>query len=249
MSAVTAAYVVFMSEKSSDTTTADAVIDPSTRCRLVLVVSGENARVFASDPELLMSAGDIASIILDAGDLDEVEFQEMISPIVSAAHNNDIAVIVVGQTRVAGRVGADGLQLGQDPDAVREAVEKYAPQMMVGAGNVKTRHNALVLGELQPDYLMFGKPGGDIRLEPHPKNVDLANWWSSMVEIPCILLGGTKLESVIEVAQSGADFVALEKAIFSSEEGHATEAEIVQRIRGANRLLDEHAPQFELFEG
>ncbi len=248
MSAVTAAYVVFMSEKSSDTSSTDAVIDPSTRCRLVLVVSGGNASLLAGNPESVLRSGDIASIIFDADDLDEVEFQDLISPIVSVAQNNGIAVIVVGQTRVAGRVGADGLQLGQDPDAVRDAMEKYSPQMMVGVGNVKTRHNALVLGELQPNYLMFGKPGGDIRTEPHPKNVDLANWWSSMVEIPCILLGGTKLESVIEVARSGADFVALEKAIFSSEERHATEAEIVQRIRSANRLLDEHAPQFEIFE-
>ena len=248
MSAIRAAYVVFMSKMSSDFPSTSAAVDPSTRCRLVLAVTGRNARALEADPEEILASGDIASIIFDAADLDEVEFQELISPIVAAAHKNDIAVIVVGQTRVGGRVGADGLQFGQDPDVVREAIEKYTPQLMVGAGNVKTRHNALVIGELQPDYLMFGKPGGDIRVEPHPKNVDLASWWSSMVEIPCILLGGNSLESVIEAARSGADFVALENAIFSSQAGHSTKAEIMQRICEANRLLDEHAPPFEFFE-
>ena len=249
MSAVTAAYVVFMSEKSLNTSSADSHVDPSSRCRLVLVVTGKNASLLGDRPTEAFSSGDIASIVFDAADLDEVEFQSLISPVVSAAQELGIAVIVVTQTRVAGRVGADGMQFGQDPDVVREAMDKYSPQMMVGVGNVKTRHNALVLGELQPDYLMFGKPGGDIRPEPHPKNVDLANWWSSMVEIPCILLGGNSLESAVEVAKTGADFVALEKAIFSSEDRHATVAEISQRIADVNRLLDEHAPQFEIFEG
>jgi thiamine-phosphate pyrophosphorylase len=237
-----------MAKESSQSPSANAPVDPSSRCRLVLVVTGQNAQALSDSPEEMFAAGDIASIIFDSAGLDEVEFQSLISPIVAAAQKSNIAVIVANETRVAGRVGADGLQLGQDPDAVRDAIEKYTPQMMVGVGNVKSRHNALTIGELQPDYVMFGKPGGDIRAEPHPKNVDLAKWWSAMVEIPCILLGGNALESVIEVAQCGADFVALENAIFLSQEGYATKSEIVQRIRDANRLLDEHAPLFEIFE-
>ena len=245
---VWAAYVVFMLESSLNPAQVDRVVDPSSRCRLVLVVSGHNASILGKDAGTILSSGDIASIIFDSAGIDETEFQPLISPIVAVAQDIGIAVIIVGETRVAGRVGADGLQFGQDPDAIREAIEKHAPQMMVGAGNVKSRHNALVIGELQPDYLMFGKPGGDIRPEPHPKNVDLAQWWSAMVEIPCILLGGNVLESAVEAAKSGADFVALENAIFLRDEKQATKAEIAQRIRDVNTLLDEHAPQFEVLE-
>ena len=133
-------------------------------------------------------------------------------PVVQSA---GVAAIIADDTRTAGRVGADGLQLGQDPGELTEAIEKFSPALMVGAANVKTRHNALVLGELQPDYLMFGKPGGDIRPEPHPKNLALGQWWSTMVEIPCIVLAGNAVESVVEAAQTGSEFVALGHAIFA----------------------------------
>jgi len=121
---------------------------------------------------------------------------------------------------------------------------------MVGAGNVKTRHNALVIGELQPDYVMFGKPGGDIRPEPHPKNLVLGQWWSSLVEIPCIVLGGTDLESAITVAETGAEFVALSSAIFAPQENSTLDSivnfeHVAAQIRKVNAMLDERAPQFE----
>ena len=150
--------------------------------------------------------------------MDETVWQDLVEPLVKTAQNKGVAAIITDYTRILGRVGADGFQLGQDIDALREAIQKYTPKIMVGAANVKSRHNALMIGELQPDYVMFGKPGGDTRPEPHPKNLDLGNWWASMVEIPAIVLGGNHIRSVVDVANTGAEFVALGAAIFSSQE-------------------------------
>lgn len=212
-----------------------------------------------------MRAGDVASLIFHAGSLDETAFQRAVEPLIPLAQEEQVASLICDHSRVAGRIGADGLQLGQDPDALREAIGKFAPRMMVGAGNVKTRHNALVLGQAEPDYLMFGKPGGDTRQQPHPRNLELGQWWASMVEIPCIVLGGNVLESIVEAAQTGAEFVALSDAIFAPQdaaietgtmdmaavdtrtrEAGAIDAETVAaRVEEANRLLDAHAPRFD----
>ena len=86
--------------------------------------------------------------------------------------------------------------------------------MLVGAGGIKTRDDALELGELRPDYVFFGRFGYDNKPEPHARNLGLAAWWASMVEIPCVLLGGASLGSVEEAAATGAEFVALSAAIF-----------------------------------
>lgn len=196
----------------------------------------------------VLKAGDVASVIFSAGDLDTDLFQSKVQGLVEVTQNCGVAAIIDCDSRVAGRVGADGLQLGQDADALKDAINKHGSKMMVATGNVKTRHNALVLGELEPAYVMFGKPGGDIRPDPHPKNIDLGQWWSAMVEIPCIVLGGTDLNSVVTVADTGADFVALETAIFTPEETATTKVDISQRINDANHLLDEHAPPFEVPE-
>ena len=67
----------------------------------------------------------------------------------------------------------------------------------------------------QPDYIFFGKIGGDIKPEAHPKNLALAEWWASMVEVPCIVMGGTDPQSALAVAETGAEFVALCQAVFA----------------------------------
>ena len=243
------------------------------RCRLVLTAGPATlARLTVAGPEraaqalaAILAAGDVASLILSPSDIGgsmaEAGFQDAVAPLVPAAQALGVAVIVETESRVAGRVGADGIQLGQDPDALRDAMERHGRAMMVGAGNVRSRHTALVLGEAGPDYVMFGRPGGDIRPEPHPKNLDLAAWWATMVEIPCIVCAGAEAGGVIAVANTGAEFVAVERAVFpigtgEGEEADATispdpssidafekaAAEAVARI---NALLDTDAPRFE----
>ena len=234
-------YAGAMSEQSQPT--------PIDRCRLVLCLgSDEMERVRADALTELLTAGDVASVIFSPGHLDESVFQKLVAPLIEAAQVQEVAAVVADFSRVAGRVSADGLQLGQDANALSEAIEKFSPSIMVGAGNVKTRHNALVIGELRPDYVMFGKPDGDIRPEPHPKNLDLGNWWSQMVEIPCIVMGGSELESVVDVAQCGAEFVALRSAIFAPNLDAKITTTVPDRVRRVNELLDQHAPRFEMVE-
>ena len=96
-----------------------------------------------------------------------------------------------------------------------------------------------VVGELRPDYIFFGKLDGDIKPEAHPKNLALGEWWASMIEIPCIVMGGTDLSSALAVAEAGAEFVALRSAVFSHPEGSAA------AVAAVNALLDEKAPRFE----
>ncbi len=222
---------------------------PENRCRLVLVADvGCIAEVNAPLVDGFvgaLSAGDVASIVFHASDLDEATFQKQTEPLVAAAQRLGIACIMHEQSRVAGRIRADGLQLGQDPVALEAAIQRHHPAQMIGAGNVKTRHNALVLGELQPDYLMFGVPGADTRPEPYPKNLALGEWWSSIIEIPCIVLGGTEVDSVVSVAKAGAEFVALGKAVFATQNGSVDFDAAAAAIAKANQLLDDHAPRFE----
>ena len=75
------------------------------------------------------------------------------------------------------------------------------------------------------------------RPQPPGKTLDLARWWAETLTVPCIAPGGSDPASVLEVAATGADFVALSSAIFAAED--AGEA-----VRRANGLLDAQAPRF-----
>lgn len=210
------------------------------RCRLVLIAPDiadpQDAAQVMGDA---LKGGDVASVIIPQYGLDDGAFQKLAEAVVTVVQAAGAAALIAGDSRVAGRVKADGLHIEGNPEALAEAIEKHAPKMIVGGGNAQDRHKALEIGETQPDYIFFGKAAGDIKPEAHPKNVALGEWWSSMVEIPCIVMGGTDPASVLAIAESGAEFAALRLAVFG-EPGRA--AQIVQEV---NALLDEKAPRFE----
>lgn len=213
------------------------------RCRLVLVIPEELDNP-ALTLESALAGGDVASIIVHSSQEDETVFQTRCEELIPVAQNTGVAVIIANNTRIAGRCNADGLHLdltGGDTGTpeLAEAVEKFGSVKMVGGGDVKTRHMALSLGEANPNYLFFGRLNSDIKPQAHTKMLALAEWWAQMVEIPGICMGGNAIESTIEVAKTGVDFIALSSAIFSNEEGAEN------AVRQANQLLDQYAPEFE----
>ncbi len=211
----------------------------SDRCRLVLI-----APPIESDDDLVsairsaISGGDVASLILPAGGRDEKSMQALATRIVEIAHERGVAVMVADDTRVAGRVGADGVHLENARAAMAETMERFDGKLMFGAGGAKTRHEALEIGEAQPDYIFFGRIGYDNKPDPHPRNLAMSEWWAQMVSIPCVTMGGSIPESALAVAATGADFVALSMAVFSGPETPA------ERVAAINEALDAEAPRF-----
>ncbi|GMB83557.1 thiamine phosphate synthase [Shinella zoogloeoides] len=213
--------------------------DVETRCRLVLILpEGEELSARAAMLEGALKGGDVASVILPQYGLDDGQFQKHAEVLVPIVQKAGAAALIAGDTRVAGRAKADGIHVTGGLEELGETVEKFTPRLIVGGGNATDRHKALEIGEVQPDYIFFGKIGGDIKPEAHPKNLALAEWWASMVEVPCIVLGGTDPQSALAVAETGAEFVALDKAVF------ADPAQAPHVVAAVNALLDEKAPRF-----
>ncbi|MBB4006683.1 thiamine phosphate synthase [Allorhizobium taibaishanense] len=213
---------------------------PENRCRLVLITPQiADAATLATVVGDALKGGDVASVIIPQYGFDDDAFQaqaEAVVPLVQAA---GAAAIVADNSRVAGRAKADGLHVTGNVDALAEAVEKFTPKMIVGCGGAKDRHQALEAGDADPDYMFFGRFDGDIKPEAHSKNLDLAEWWSSMIEIPCIVMAGNDPQSALAGAETGAEFVALSRAVFDDPAAAAT---VVAQV---NALLDEKAPRFE----
>lgn len=209
------------------------------RCRLVLIAPDiadvdEAARIMAD----ALRGGDVATVMIPQYGLDDTSFQKLAEKLVPVVQGAGAAALISGDSRTAGRAKADGLHIAGGVEQLGEAIEKFTPKLIVGGGNAQERHRALEIGELQPDYIFFGKLDGDIKPEAHPKNLALAEWWASMIEIPCIVMGGTDPASALAIAETGAEFAALRLAIFA-EPGRA--AAIIQET---NALLDQKAPRF-----
>lgn len=209
---------------------------PPKRCRIVLIAP---PTVSPGDVEAALSGGDVASLILPGEGVDEASFQSFAEKVAAAARAAGVAVVVAGDTRVAGRIQADGIHIEGKKAELAEAVEHYQERMMVGVGGAKTRDDALELGEERPDYIFFGRFGYDNKPEPHSRNLSLGQWWAEMIEIPCIVMAGSDIASVQAVAETGVEFVAVSSAVF----GQGIDPR--EAVARANALLDETAPRFE----
>ncbi|MDX8463792.1 thiamine phosphate synthase, partial [Mesorhizobium humile] len=172
-------------------------LTPPNRCRIVLIAP---PLATAEHVCAAFDGGDVASLILPDNGMDDATFQTFAEKIVPIAQAAGIAVIIAGDSRIAGRVHADGIHVEANRQELAETIERLADKMMVGAGGAKTRDDALELGEERPDYMFFGRFGYDNKPEPHPRNLSLGQWWAQMIQIPCIVMAGSDLASVETVA-------------------------------------------------
>ncbi len=208
--------------------------DVPNRCRLVLTLSpGAAPEKTAAVLAEALVGGDVASVILFSAGAAEREFQSFCEKCVPAIQAAGAAALIADNSQIAGRTKADGVHAGGSIAEVKDAVNALSPRFIVGAGTKPTRDDALDKGELRPDYVFFGKLDGDTHPQAHPKNVEMGEWWASMIELPCIVMGGYLAESVTEIAKSGAEFAAMSAAVFG--EGRSPKDEVAR----INALLDD----------
>jgi len=189
--------------------------------RLYLVLTADPAADdLAGRLEAALSGGDVACVLFEnPGDLPTRTYQQLIAPAVRIAQAAGAAAMAHRDSQAAARLGADGVHLDADPEAVRDACASLQPDTIVGCGPVDTRHRAMELGEIGPDYLLFGRLDRDDQQEAHRKPLALGGWWAELFSTPAVVMAGRDLASVREVAATGAEFVGLKSAVWSHPGG------------------------------
>lgn len=205
------------------------------RTRLFLVTPKDYAlAAFLPRLEAVLAAGDIATLLILPPKVgDDQEAAEAIIPL---AQRHDVATLLHNDSRLMGRTGADGLLLDGALEDIVETVRAHSGKNIMGVGNIKARHEAMIVGEGPVDFLFFGRLDGDNAPEIFPKAFKLAEWWCSLMEIPGVVMGGNTIESAANAADAGIDFVALCDAIWLADDPAAA-------IIAVNRLLDQSFDQ------
>ena len=182
------------------------------RCRLCLVTPLDiDGATFAPLLQEALAGGDVASLIITAA---PAALQGVAEALVPVAQARGVAALVHNDTRIAGRAKADGVHADSGLADLAATIAALRPKKIVGAGNLWSRHDAMLAGEADPDYVFFGRLDGDTGDRIFGKALDLAAWWSAIMKIPAIVMGGTSLELVSEAAEAGVEFVALRRAVW-----------------------------------
>ncbi|KEC56448.1 thiamine phosphate synthase [Bartonella koehlerae] len=131
--------------------------------------------------------------------------------------NNGAALLIASEWRIAERIKADGLHIEGDLKALEHFNHQKNEQKIIGFGNIRNRHCAMVAGEAGVDYLLFGKLGADKKPHAHPRNIQLARWWAEIMEIPAIVQAGSDFATFDEVIKTACEFIAVEEVIFAHD--------------------------------
>lgn len=197
--------------------------------RLVLITPPvEDADAFAPKLRVALEAGDTAAVILKLADADPRTQTERAKPLVALAQEHDAAVLLDGLPDLVGRSGADGVH-ATGLEAILEALERFHPEKIVGAGGLKSRDDAMVAGEQGADYVLFGEPYPDGAWPDSERILERVAWWAEIFEPPVTGVA-RDLDTAKHLAGVNADFVALGTWLWD-------ETDIAATIRAAHRVV------------
>jgi thiamine-phosphate pyrophosphorylase len=180
--------------------------------------------------ERVLPAADIAAVLLQLADAEERTLINRIKSVAAVVQRRDIALLVDGRPELVARAGADGAHLN-GIEALRAALPALKPDRIAGAGGLRSRHDAMLAGETEADYVMFGEPewrgggrggpGGEHRGAKNPPFAAIEErvaWWAELFQPPCIGYAASA-DQIRPLVEAGADFVALGEWIWSEESG------------------------------
>jgi thiamine-phosphate pyrophosphorylase len=198
----------------------------------------ERAEDFAPLLTVALDAAQVGCVYLRFAQMGESESARVASRLAPLAQERGAAVLVA-DPRTAGRAKADGVHVfGQGEGlltSLDDAISSMKPQRIVGAGGVRTRHDAMSAGELDIDYVAFGDPAPDGWTPDVDLIVERVGWWAAIFNIPCVGFAPT-LQDVERIAEAGADFVALGDSVWSDPRGPAAAvAEAAARLARVER--------------
>ncbi len=119
-------------------------------------------------------------------------------------HELDVPLLIEDDVDLAKKIGADGVHL-VNPKALAFARKTLAEDAVVGVSCGPTRHEAMELGEQEPDYILFG--GYADEQDPSPVDQELVAWWLEMMEIPIVAVARNE-EEADQLRAIDCDFVA-----------------------------------------
>jgi thiamine-phosphate pyrophosphorylase len=159
----------------------------------------------------LLDAEKAAALFLPRGDRDEAQYRAFAEAVLPVAQARDCAVLLDNDAALAKNLGADGVHVSLGIIAVQQALALLKPDMIVGAGALHSRHDAMMKAEAGVDYVFFG----DIATSAAGlEEIDAARWWAETFEVPCVLF-----EAGRDAAGTGAEFAALGPSAFAPEPG------------------------------
>ena len=191
--------------------------------RLYLITPAAlDPRSFRDDLSRALDAGDVACVQLRLKDVDDDAVLRAGEALMPVVQRHDCAFLINDRPDLAHRLGADGTHVGQDDMAYAQARAIVGPDAIVGVTCHDSRHLAMEAGEAGADYVAFGAFFDTATKAPKARaSLDTLAWWTGIMTVPCVAIGGITATNCAPLVRGGADFIAVCSAVWSHPGGPA----------------------------
>jgi len=190
-------------------------------CRLYLITPERvDPGPFADTLALALDAGNVACVQLRLKGIDDDAIREAARTLAPVAQSRDVAFLLNDRPDLAAETGCDGVHVGQQDSSYEEARAAVGDDSIVGITCHDSRHFAMVAAEKGADYVAFGAFYATATKDAigHP-DAQILSWWSEMMTVPSVAIGGITAANCAPLVKAGADFIAVLSAVWSHADG------------------------------
>lgn len=211
-------------------------MSPPASCRLYLVTPPRlDAAAFSSELAAALDGGDVACVQLRLKGADDDAIRraaEVLRPVVQA---RDVAFLLNDRPDLAAELGCDGVHVGQQDTPYPQARRQVGADAIVGVTCHASRHLAMEAADAGADYVAFGAFFATTTKRPQAAaDVDVLQWWSTLMTVPCVAIGGITAGNCASLVAAGADFLAVCASVWEHPEGAAAAVrELLRAIAAA----------------
>ncbi len=191
-------------------------------CRLYLVTPPAlEPTTFRDRLAAALDGGDVGAVQLRLKDASDDAIRRAIDILRPVAHARDVAFLLNDRPDLARAQGCDGAHVGAD-DMPPTQARGVLGELQLGVSCYDSRDAAMRAGEAGADYVAFGAffasatKDTDIRADP-----ELLRWWSELMELPVVAIGGIDAGNCAPLVRAGADFLAVAGAVWNHPAGAA----------------------------
>ena len=160
--------------------------------------------------------GGVTCVQLREKDMGDEDFLQEAKEIHALCQQYGVPFIVNDNVAVAVACGAEGIHVGQEDMAAGDVRRLVGEDMILGV-SVHTVEEAKAAASWGADYLGVGAVFPTLtKTDVGRMPMDTLKAICSVVEIPVVAIGGINQDTIMELAGSGVDGVALVSAIFSA---------------------------------
>lgn len=177
-------------------------------CRLYLVSPEhiEHPAIFAGDLRAALDGGDVAAFLLRLPEADDASIARVADTLRPVCQQRNVAFVLADRPDLALKLDCDGVQV--DVAAYAGARRIVGRERQVGVICPSSRHLAMEVADAGADYVAFDAA-----------DLELTAWWSGLFETPCVAMGDITVDNARPIIDAGADFLAVERGIWKSEDG------------------------------